>query len=119
MVEEYKDVLGFEGLYQISNFGNVKSLINNIILHQYMHYKGHMKVSLYNKGKVKRFFVHRLVAIAFIPQIDREKDVVNHKDEVKHNNCVLNLEWTTGAENTHYYFNGQKIKRDLEAEKGF
>lgn len=122
-VEEWRDIDGYEGLYQISNFGRVKSSdrvmphkahgtwrIKARILKQFLagpvgsQYKS---VFLHQgNGKQNIFRVHRLVAIAFIPNPDG-KEQVNHIDGCKTNNYVSNLEWVTALENTaHAWKNG-------------
>lgn len=97
-------VRGFEGLYEVDNLGNVYSIVQGRsrrkgILSQYSNERGYMKVNLYDvSGKCKKKYVHRLVAIAFIPN-PLDKPNVNHKDcDVKNNN-VNNLEWCTQSEN--------------------
>lgn len=100
MEEIWKDIEGYEGLYQVSNMGRVKSLKNDIILKPYI-LRGYEKVLLYKNKKRKHFQIHRLVAMAFIPNPDN-KPQVNHKDENKTNNCVDNLEWCTGHYNHNY-----------------
>ena len=105
MQEIWKDIEGYEGTYQISSLGNIKSLprkTNNqfykgIYLKQTL-YKGYLKVQLSNHSKSKWFLVHRLVAMAFIPN-PQNKPQVNHIDGNKSNNKVSNLEWVTGSEN--------------------
>ena len=107
MNEEWKQIEGFESLYKVSNTGKVYSFISERQLKGEIHWKGHHKVVLYRPGnglRGKKYFVHRLVAIAFIPQLDKSRDVVNHKDGNKLNNCVENLEWVTMTENTQHYF---------------
>ena len=106
MEEEWKDIEGYEGLYQVSNFGRVKSLnyhrqkIERLMaLSPYPH--GYLKVHLFKDGKGKRFFVHRLVAQAFIPN-PKNLATVNHKDENPSNNVVTNLEWLSNADNLRY-----------------
>lgn len=111
MLEVWKDIPNYEGLYQISNLGNVKSLCfgarnirkSNIVklLHQSPNNLGYHKVELYKDGKSKMFYVHRLVAISFIPNPDN-KPQINHKDGNKDNNTVDNLEWVTSKENLHH-----------------
>lgn len=97
---------GYEGLYMVSNLGRVKSLNYNhtgkerlLILRTADN--GYLKVDLHKNGIQKRFSVHRLVAMAFIPNPDN-LPCVNHKDEDKTNNCVENLEWCTRKYNANY-----------------
>ncbi len=97
MKEVWKDIEGYEGLYQISNLGNVKSLKNNIILKPLIN-KGYSKCHLYKDGKLKLKRIHRLVAETFIPN-NNNYPCVNHKDGNKQNNIVDNLEWCTRSYN--------------------
>lgn len=106
MEEIWKDIEGYEGLYQVSNFGNVKSLnwkntgkARNLWLKP--HNKGYSQVELIKNGKRHCCVVHRLVAIAFIPN-PNGFPVVNHKDEIKTNNFADNLEWCTRSYNVRY-----------------
>jgi len=102
--ERWKDVEGYEGLYQISTFGRVKSLQNGgLILKPYSTGQaGHLTV----KFRKKNIKVHRLVAYAFLPK-EAGKDHVNHIDGDKRNNHVSNLEWCTPKENrVHAAVNG-------------
>lgn len=95
MEEIWKDIKGYEGLYEISNLGNVKS---SKILKKELCKNGYFRIKLFKNGKGKRFLIHRLVAIAFIPNQD-DKPQVNHRDGNKQNNNVNNLEWVTSKEN--------------------
>lgn len=98
--ERWLPVVGYEGLYEVSSLGRVKSLIKNKILKQYK--KGsYLYVFLYMSKKSRTYRVHRLVAIAFIPN-PLNLPQVNHKDENKQNNCVDNLEWCTAKYNINY-----------------
>ena len=99
-MEEYKEIKGFED-YQVSNYGNIKSLITNIILRPRNNNKGYYLVCLYKDGKKYYKLVHRLVAEAFIPNPDN-LPCVNHKDENTQNNHVDNLEWCTQKYNINY-----------------
>lgn len=101
MSEYWKDIKGYEGLYQISNYGNVKSFYRNIILSPKTDKDGYKEVSLTKDHKKKTFKVHRLVAVAFLENPDNLPQV-NHKDECKDNNTVDNLEWCTEIYNRHY-----------------
>lgn len=97
--EIWKPIKGFEGLYEVSNMGRIKSLPREIILKQGVIVKGYLGVCLYKnkKGHSKR--VHRLVAQAFLDDFDKYESV-NHKDGNKQNNCVSNLEMVTAKGNT-------------------
>lgn len=102
MIKEiiWKPIEGYEGLYEISNTGRVKShqgrkKILNISLKK----DGYVQVQLYKEKKYKQFLVHRLVALAFIDNPDNKYEI-NHIDGVRDNNNVDNLEWCTSRENT-------------------
>lgn len=107
MREIYKDISGYEGVYQISNKGNVKSLSfnrsgKNRIL-KFGVNDGYFVVMLYKNKLRKNCSVHRLVANEFIPNPDG-KEQINHIDGNKVNNCVENLEWSTISENQIHRF---------------
>lgn len=109
--EIWKDIPGYEGLYQVSNLGKVKRLpigkqwpyrqTHNNIRKQRLSTSGYLRVNLSKNNKVKWYNVHRLVALAFIPNPDN-LPIINHKDENKTNNCVENLEWCTTIYNVNY-----------------
>lgn len=105
MEEVWKDIDGYEGLYQVSNIGNVKSLkfnhgnVEKLI--KPFNNGGYLRVTFRVNRKAKNFLVHRLVAAAFIENPEG-KDSVNHIDGDKCNNCVDNLEWVTKSENTRH-----------------
>jgi hypothetical protein len=96
--EEWKDINGYEGLYQVSNYGRVKNLKTGKILKQSPNTVGYLKVGLSKEGKQKTLLVHRLVADAFIPNPDK-KPHVDHADGNKENNCISNLGWVTLQDN--------------------
>lgn len=101
MEEVWKDIEGYEGLYQVSNFGRVKSLIRaSKVLSAKTNGCGHMSVRLCNKGEHKDFLVHRLVATAFCHK-PNGCNVVHHIDNNPENNLSDNLKWVTPAENVH------------------
>ena len=101
MQEVWKDVVGFENIYQISNYGRLKSFKNNkngYILKNNNKNGGYFSVVLEYKNKLKHTKIHRLVAETFIPNPNNYK-IINHKDGNKQNNNVENLEWTTQKQN--------------------
>ena len=108
MKEIWKDIEGYEGLYQISNLGRVKSFprkgthtTKERIIKFAKSNKGYLIAILKNNDVQKAFSVHRLVAKAFIPNPNNLPQV-NHKDENKENNNVNNLEWCNNWYNSHY-----------------
>lgn len=115
-MEIWKDIENYEGLYQVSNKGNVKSL-------NYMHTgderllkpiaisNGYLQVYLYKNGKRKFCKIHRLVASAFLENADKLPQV-NHKDEDKTNNNIENLEWCTSQYNCNYGTRGMRISKN-------
>ena len=101
-MEVFKDIAEFTGLYQVSDHGNVKSLIgeDKIILKPSINPGGYYNVVL--KGRKTRR-IHRLVALAFIPNPNNLPEV-NHKDGIKTNNKLNNLEWTTSSKNQKHSY---------------
>ena len=99
--EEWKDILGFEGRYQISNLGRVKSLVSERILKECQSSNGYMRVCLCGADGHKNMSVHRMVADAFISN-PNDLPQVNHIDENKQNNRVDNLEWVTSKQNINH-----------------
>lgn len=113
-MEEWKDIEGYEGLYQISNYGRVKSLKygKEKILKGGKVSSGYLQVGLCKDGKLVRKYIHRLVAEAFIPNPNNYEQV-NHKDEDKSSNIVLNLEWCDSKYNNNY---GTRNQRSAEKQ---
>ena len=123
MEEIWKDIEGYEGIYQVSNFGRVKSCeriiqnsstlsgiqrIKERILINHIKGNGYHSVSLCVECRKHDFYIHRLVASIFIPNIEN-KNEVNHIDGNKSNNHVENLEWVTSKENVRHAFDKKLI----------
>lgn len=105
MQEVWKDIKKYEGLYQVSNLGRIKSLPRNTA-HERIRIPrkdrgDYLYIGLCKDGIVKHYKVHRLVAQAFIPNIDN-KPTINHIDGIKTNNNVENLEWATAKEQAQH-----------------
>ena len=119
MTEEYwRDIEGYEGLYQVSSWGKVKSLKDNWGNGRVKILKGgkvgkkrnYLSVALFDDNKIKKQFkIHRLVAETFIPNPEN-KPQVNHIDGNKLNNNINNLEWNTAGENTYHAYKNDLIK---------
>jgi len=127
MEQEYwKQVVGYEGLYEVSNLGNIKSLskkVSNgngffvkkeIILKPYLDKNGYGTVNLYKDKKKTLLKVHRIVGLAFIPN-PQNKPTINHKNSIRNDNRVENLEWNTHSENNQHAFDSgfqKPMKKD-------
>lgn len=118
--EVWKDILGYDGRYQVSNKGNVRSVgrkdsigrkCGGRMLKPRYDKDGYLRVTLCKNGKQKTRFIHSLVAGAFVPNPNGLPQV-NHRDEVKDNNNVENLEWCTSKYNNSY---GTRIERVTKA----
>lgn len=114
MVEEiWKDIEGYEGLYQVSDMGRVKSFprpgtrtMKPRILKLSIEKKGYVKLNLRKNNRVKTVRIHRLVALSFLLNPENKR-VVNHVDSDRSNNMLENLEWATQSENIiHGYQHG-------------
>ncbi len=129
MIEKWKDIQGYEGMYQVSNMGRVKSLERitkfknrdytrieqEKILTPAKHHKGYLKAQLRKNGKNKAFFIHRLVAQSFIPNPEN-KSTVNHKNGIKTDNRVENLEWMSNQENMKHAYDNNIRNNDKVSE---
>ena len=125
--EIWNDIQGYEGLYQVSNFGRVKSLpkkhdismgkgyyiTKERILQPGEDKDGYLQVGLRKNKKTRMRKIHRLVAETFIPNLNNLPQV-NHKDENKQNNDVINLEWCNNSYNQNYGTCGQKKSESMK-----
>ena len=108
-MEEWKSIPGYEGIYEVSNLGRVRSvercdrfnrkIVSKILKPNYV--SGYLRVGMYKNKTFKYYLIHRLVAQAFLPNPDNLPQV-NHKDEDKSNNRVDNLEWCDRSYNMNY-----------------
>lgn len=116
-MEIWKDIKGYEGLYQVSTSGQIKSMkrqgANGNIRKNAKGGHGYLQIMLSKNGSTKTFLVHRLVAETFIPNPNGHPEV-NHKDQDKHNNDVSNLEWCTSQYNMDYSNSKQVIQYDKQ-----
>ena len=117
MLEIWRDIKNYEGIYEVSNLGRIKSISRNGTIKENRILKpnkvmGYSQVGLQKYGTRKYKKIHRLVAEAFIPNPENKKEV-NHKDGNKANNCVDNLEWVTTSENQlHSYY---ELKNNIKS----
>ena len=124
--EIWKDIKDYEGLYQVSNLGNIKSLeFNNRttnhqkrekLLKSFCNKLGYQRVVLYKNKVKKQLLVHRIVAEAFIPNPNNLPQV-NHKDGVRNNNAIDNLEWCNHKYNCNYGNFGKKVSLGMRKKK--
>ena len=123
MTEEWKPVVGYEGYYEVSSLGRVRSVerlvvrktgqrvvFPGVVLSTFLSPNGRIQVSLWKGNRMKNPQVHRLVAMAFLPNPDNLPEV-NHKDENPQNNRVENLEWCTKKYNMNY---GTRVERMVQ-----
>lgn len=129
MKEEWRDVVGYEGMYIVSNLGNVMSIPRTVnghycrytvpgyMLTKHVDKKGYLRVDLSKNNQGSSIKVHRLVAMAFIPN-ESNKPQINHIDGNKKNNHVDNLEWCTNGENQiHAYAHGLNHHAETSGRK--
>lgn len=128
MKEIWRDIKGYESLYQVSNLGRVKSLARKVIKKNYVSFKkerilkqqtdryGYKKVILQRNYQIKTFSIHRLVAEAFLEN-PYNLPQINHKDENKENNCVLNLEYCDSKYNNNYGTRNIRVSETMKKKK--
>ncbi|HJZ23679.1 MAG TPA: NUMOD4 domain-containing protein [Candidatus Babeliales bacterium] len=122
-MEVWKDIIGYEGLYQVNNLGKIKTLsgfvrhnlygkmkVNEKIHKEYYTSRGYVRVNLRKNNKLKTHHVHRLVALSFIPN-PNNKYQINHINGIKIDNKVENLEWCTNEENRIHAISNNLIKK--------
>ena len=128
--EIWNKIPGYDGIYEVSNYGRIKRLsrvinehvnkkrvLPEIILKQHLDSDGYLVIKLTNNLKSKNYFIHRLVAISFLPNKEN-KPQVNHKDGIKNNCNISNLEWCTLSENRiHAYSTG--LQKGAVGEKQY
>ena len=114
----WQPVLGYEGLYEVNQFGQIRNKDGQIMRQRLKKakYTVYKKVSLYKDGKYKHLYVHRIVAQAFIPN-PQGFELINHKDEDGTNNAVDNLEWCDRSYNATYGTSPKKISKAFKGRE--
>lgn len=125
-MEGWQWISGYEGRYRISTYGRVMSMERQIRIgdstrilperemRQYEHVRGYLCVYLRTPDSHKKFFVHRLVAQAFLPN-PNNLPLVNHRDLDKKNNNFYNLQWMNGSDNTRHYYRAVQMAEVSDA----
>lgn len=118
--ERWKDVVGYEGLYQVSNFGRVKSFYNGKekILKPSIGNTGYLYINLCKNGKHYTKTVHRLIATTFISNTEN-KDYIDHINTDRTDNRVCNLRWVTRIENNNNSLTRKHNKESKQGDKGY
>lgn len=108
--ETWKPIADYVGLYEVSNKGRVRNLKTGRILKPGNNGRGYLFVGLYKNGAVKYHYLHRLVALTFIPNPNKLPEV-NHKDEIRTNNKLDNLEWISHRDNSNYGKRNERVSK--------
>ena len=108
-MEQWRDVVGYEGLYEVSNLGRVRNKCTGKILKPRINVWGYYQINLHKDRVMKTKTVHRLVAEAWIPRVDCDKDQVNHINEIKTENVVDNLEWCSINYNNSWGTHNERV----------
>ena len=114
IVVDKEELNTYKGLYQVSNIGRVRNSKTGRILKQWKDRQGYFNVKLYKDSNKKTYKVHRLVALAFIPNTEN-KPQVDHINTIRHDNRMENLRWATQSENNN---NELTLKHISELNKG-
>lgn len=119
MQETWKAIQGYEELYEVSDLGRVKSLVDKngrnreLFISHHKDRKGYLQVDLHKNGVKKMYKLHRLVALAFVEGRDLFKNQVNHLNEDKTDNRAINLEWATASENINHGTRNKRVAETL------
>ena len=108
----WKPITDYVGLYEVSSEGRVRNVKTGKILKPKNNRRGYLFVGLHKNGAVKKRYIHRLVAQAFIPNPNKLPEV-NHKDEIKANNNLDNLEWVSHRDNSNYGKRNERISKSM------
>lgn len=101
MVEIWKPVIGYEGLYEVSNLGNIRNVVTNTLKKQTITNWGYLSVTLFKNNKGKTIKVHRIVMLAFVGEVSKDVEI-NHINEIKTDNRLTNLEYCTHEYNVNF-----------------
>lgn len=113
----WKAVPNYEGLYEVSNKGQIWSTKREKLISTYITNMGYERLYLHRNGEKERYTVHRLMMITFYPQPTYDKMIINHKDGNPLNNTLTNLEWCTYSQNTRHAIQSGLITYKLDSTK--